>query len=459
MKILKISAGLMPKRSGGVPAYVTELRDELLQRGHQVVYLDTYNQDGARNPQIVQTSSAPDDFAFYNSGALPPWGKFRCAPTSDIRASRQTEKCFMDFVTTVRPDVIHFHELLCFPMELVPRLRSAGYKLLFTTQDYFSVCPTIKLFLPSLHSCTVGADEIRCDRCVRHFTTGRVSPFYRRNQRWIEKLPPILAVMLRRSDTLCGRIVRPFLPTRQGYRLRRLGALKCLQAFDLILCMSRAQHELMQRIAGPLPNMRQIYLSRQTYGEGIQGGASKTDGKTRFVALNLNEVSKGRDLLLKEFAELRVELDSVELHMYGEPADNQPGVFFHGTYAASDLKSILASMDAGIVPSIWEEAYGYVGPEMLTHGLPVIASAAGAMKEYVIPGVNGLIFDSSKAGSLKGYMKMLAMDKTLLSKLRANASLSKIGIIYFARHVDQIEAIYHEVTETNPRLSDTTLLK
>lgn len=82
---------------------------------------------------------------------------------------------------------------------------------------------------------------------------------------------------------------------------------------------------------------------------------------------------------------------------------------------------------------------------MLTRGVPVIASTAGAMREYVIPYVNGLHFDPAVPGQLKAAMEAVASDRELLKKLKLNASKSEQGIVRFDDHVNEMESIYAEV--------------
>ena len=447
MRILKISAGLSPKRSGGVPAYVAEVREELSHRGHHVAYLDTDYQDESRKARIVRSNSAADDFAFYNSGAQPPWGKFRCSPLSDIRATKQTAECLLQFVEREKPDCIHFHELICFPMELVSRLKSSGWKLIFTPQDYFGICPAVKLFLPSLNTCTLEVNDLQCHRCIRHFAPGRVSPYYRRYRSFIDEFPlPAAGAFLRKIDTFLGRIIRPFVETAGPYKARRVAAIKHLESFDRILCMSKAQEQLLRNAVGPLRNIHQTYLARKTYGDpAVVLRSHAAEERLRFVALNVFEATKGLDILLREFSELRKEFSSVELHIYGGADPGQLGVVWHKAYSSADLNSIAAISDVLIIPSIWEETYGYVGPEMLTRGVPLIVSSAGGMKEYVIHGYNGLIFEPRLPGSLKECMKSVATQTELLTRLKANAPLSQKGIATFEQHVNELEYIYSEV--------------
>ena len=59
-------------------------------------------------------------------------------------------------------------------------------------------------------------------------------------------------------------------------------------------------------------------------------------------------------------------------------------VYYHGSYNVKNLNCILEKADVGIVPSIWEEAYGLVGIELLAKGIPVIGNKRGGIVGYTI---------------------------------------------------------------------------
>jgi len=200
---------------------------------------------------------------------------------------------------------------------------------------------------------------------------------------------------------------------------------------------------------GDARNCRQIYLSVSSYADkqaSTQLTQQPNGAIVRFVALNINQTVKGRDLLLREFQSLRENRKNVELHLFGDTPDpDLPGVVRHGPYESNELDEILSSMDVGIVPSLWPETYAYVGPEMLTRGIPLIASTAGAMREYVIPDFNGLHFDPAVPGQLRSAMESVASGPELLKKLKLNAPKSEQGLMRFGDHVNEMEAIYLEV--------------
>jgi glycosyltransferase involved in cell wall biosynthesis len=121
------------------------------------------------------------------------------------------------------------------------------------------------------------------------------------------------------------------------------------------------------------------------------------------------------------------------------------------------LDALCAEADVGLVPSVWREAYGFVGAEMLSRGLPVIASQTGAMKEYIAQGEDGLLFDPSGPGNLATVLNQLATDEVLLARLTKGATdgWKKFGtfdhhIETLLRHYETLIMMKHQVKSDRP---------
>ena len=64
-------------------------------------------------------------------------------------------------------------------------------------------------------------------------------------------------------------------------------------------------------------------------------------------------------------------------------------VEFAGWLHQDALTLRLASTDVVVMPSLWPEPFGLVGPEANRHGVPVVAFATGGIPEWLHDGVNG----------------------------------------------------------------------
>src|SRR4051794_10944761 len=75
-----------------------------------------------------------------------------------------------------------------------------------------------------------------------------------------------------------------------------------------------------------------------------------------------------------------------------------------GNSTPDDLPRVLSGADVGIVPSVWEEAYGLTGPKMLAGGVPLIGNALGGIPDYVVPGETGWLNRSASGAELAELM-------------------------------------------------------
>ena len=120
-----------------------------------------------------------------------------------------------------------------------------------------------------------------------------------------------------------------------------------------------------------------------------------------------------------------------------------PGVELRGEYAASGLDALLDEVDVGIVPSVWEEAYGYVGPELLAKGIPVIGSALGGIVEYTRHGETGWLNRTASAEELAAHMRdAIHRPEEVLRLHRSVVARRAELIVPLDRHLDELEAVY-----------------
>jgi len=122
-----------------------------------------------------------------------------------------------------------------------------------------------------------------------------------------------------------------------------------------------------------------------------------------------------------------------------------------GPLSDDQLDAVLDEVDVGIIPSIWEEAYGLVGPEFLAKGIPVIANAIGGMPEYTRDGETGWLNRSCLAPELARIMRDVVERPKQVAQLNVRILAARDAIIKpMARHGDEIDAVYRELVSHGP---------
>jgi glycosyltransferase involved in cell wall biosynthesis len=89
-----------------------------------------------------------------------------------------------------------------------------------------------------------------------------------------------------------------------------------------------------------------------------------------------------------------------------------------GPYKHKDLAEIFKRTDLVVIPSIWEETFCYTLSEAMAHGVPVIASDAGALSERVVQGRNGYLFTVGDVDALVEIIEKLQRDPQHLREMK-----------------------------------------
>jgi len=116
------------------------------------------------------------------------------------------------------------------------------------------------------------------------------------------------------------------------------------------------------------------------------------DGRLRILFMGQLIAGKGAGVLLEAERRLRIPH---ELTIVGRGRDEErlrrqasADVRFEGWQ--ENAQRYFATADICVVPSLWNEPYGTVGAEALSHGVPVVCFDVGGLYDWLRPGRTGL---------------------------------------------------------------------
>jgi glycosyltransferase involved in cell wall biosynthesis len=176
-------------------------------------------------------------------------------------------------------------------------------------------------------------------------------------------------------------------------------------------------------------------------------------GPITFATLGGGEsTEKGAELLLETARRLEAEARAgrfrllVKGHVtpgFAAQVRGIPGVEIGGSFRPDELDLALAEVDVGLMPSLWEEAYGYAGIEFLAKGIPVIANAVGALPEYVQEGATGWLNQSCDAEGLAEIMRGVIEHPRQVVSLNETLRVQRDSLITtLAQHAKEMDAVY-----------------
>ena len=182
------------------------------------------------------------------------------------------------------------------------------------------------------------------------------------------------------------------------------------------------------------------------------------DGPVRFVVLNgCSSIAKGAEMVtaaVEELPAMGLTGERVKLFVLGgvhpsfaERLAASPLVELLDPYPPDALDSKLDGFDVGIVPSVWEEAYGFVGIELLAKGLPVIGNAIGGIPEYTLEGETGWLNHDLSGTGLARIMARIVSDPQQVVDLNRRILARRDDLVRPTRtHLDELRQLYAELT-------------
>lgn len=474
LRILHVGAGYRPLRRGGLIAYVEDLMGEQISRGHEVGYLFSGRYFPLyRGPRLKRWRRAGVAMFEVVNSPLDDHGRQPELEIAEAGVERIAETVIRDF----RPDAVHVHELAGVPSSVFDVAALAGVPTVFTVQDYFALCPMFKLLDADGRSCLGHPAGEACLAAV--LANPRPSQLlYEVSvvQELGNRLPPPLrrawlADRVGRALThRSGRGARRALVDRPraatAYLQRREVNVERLNEADAVLAMSTRVAELYRQLGVTTDRLQTVQLTL-AHIERLRPRRVQATSPVTFATLGGGEgEAKGAALLL-DAARLLADAAAAgrfRLLLCGHVAPDVAsaartvvGVEIRGPYRPDALDAVLDEVDVGLMPSVWEEAYGYAGMEFLAKGIPVIANAIGGMADYVRDGETGWLNRSCTAEGLAEIMRSILDRPEQVRALSNSIADNRDSIVMpLARHADEMDTIYAEALRRRHRASSRT---
>ncbi|GGE61589.1 hypothetical protein GCM10011533_12620 [Streptosporangium jomthongense] len=96
------------------------------------------------------------------------------------------------------------------------------------------------------------------------------------------------------------------------------------------------------------------------------------------------------------------------------------------------MPDLLVASDIMIVPSVWEEAFGFTILEAMSVGIPLVVSKVGGIPELVEDSFNGLVVEKASSDEIAAAII------TLINNPRLREEFSKNGV---AKSIDKFSIV------------------
>jgi len=376
---------------GGGTILPRQIAKALVRRGHRVTVLYAPVEERPGLPPYHLEASVEDGvhlLALFNRPARFNDPHRPDREVEDPAAERVVER----LVAELRPDVAHLHSLLGFSMAAARALDEAGVPTVFTSHNYWPLCPRMYLFRDDLSLCDGPTDAGNCAPCL-----GRPG-------------------------------------AERAYAERREAGRELLsRRVDRHLAVSARVRELYLRAGHDPARVHVLHQQPETVDAIWRAvGSRRTPAQAEGRPLRVGFIGslyphKGAHVLVAALQELPP--GTAEAHLFGggsptyagrlRELDRAGAVRLHGGYDPSRLPQLLALVDCVCVPSVWEDCAPLVVAEALAARVPVVASRIGGIPDFVAHGETGLLVPPGDPAALAAALRALACEPGLLERLQA----------------------------------------
>lgn len=455
MKILHYSLGIPPYRSGGLTKYSVDLMVEQSLGGHEVSLLYPGQMDLVKK-QSIKFEKEFQNISVYelkNPLPIPLLGGIK---NPELFVKKVNSKHVYDsFLDLLQPDIIHVHTLMGIHYEFFQAAKNKRIPTIFTTHDYFGICPKVNLIDSSGDICKNFENGSKCVSCnVKAYSTPMIyfmqSHFYKtlkdntfmkkirkQKRKNVEKITLNNENLYQHSELANNLSSNKYVDLRKYY-------IKILNTFNHIHFNSEiAKSEYEKYISSP------GRITSITHRDIVDNRVlKKYDGKKPLQIGFLGPLDgyKGFPLLQSSLLEIlsRGE-NNWHLHVYGDDRvvdleEKETYISFHGRYNHRELKDIFSKIDVLIIPSIWKETFGFIGLEAISHGVPTIVSSYVGFKDIIKDNETGFIFNPN-AQELANILDKLIKDRSELIKWNKNLCTYDFKYL-IGEHSRSVELIY-----------------
>lgn len=411
MKILHYSLGLPPVRRGGLVKYNIDLMLAQSAEKDNVVFLFYpsvsifHKRHGIRNRGYYENIEV---FSL-NSSVFVPLLDGISNPEQIFRKDRSDAyKNFSAFLKTKQIEVLHLHTLMGLPLECLLAAKDAAVRIIYTTHDYFGICPKVNLINYKGELCADTSGQL-CNCCNSNAISPRMQVL--RDFELFHLIKPVMRHIKRilkvmQINQYENLVSGNYIQLRKYYET-------CFGLVDMFHFNSKISQavfcENFRSIVGKVIPITHRDISDQRI---TRKPASEF---IRFGFIGDTDLFKGFEMICKALNGIeKIGLSNWSLIVYSNNFRNpyaSTRIINKGSYSYQNIKSVFDTIDLLIVPSIWKETFSFITLEAISYGLPVLVSENVGAKDIISQYNDEFIFAPDEQ-SLQNKLLNLIQDNT-----------------------------------------------
>lgn len=442
INILHYCLGFPPYRTGGLTKYVMDLakKQSTIYQNVYVFWPGKITKDGRIDKKIIKKSNN-----LFSIELINPLPVSLLEGIKNISAfTKMGDKNFyIQLLKDYQISFVHLHTLIGIHQEFIDACNDLKIPTLYTTHDFFGICPTVNLFMNN-KPCNYYKTFEYCKSCNQNALS-------------IENIKKMQSPSYRMiKSTFIVKIIRGYVKNKHAQFKINTVCEKDVTSISNYKFLSDYYSYFFQRIDYFHFNSKQTKrifdsLNLDLHGNVIPVTNSSISDHRKPISCNKlkmnylggNSVSKGIYYLIETLDKLWLKYpNSFELNIYFSSGLKKPYLIEHSAYSHNQLDEVMSNCNMVVIPSLWYETFGFVALESLSYGIPVLMSNRVGAKDHIPDGCIDTFYceNDSIFSSIEKYIRC----PNLIENMNKNICLSNLDFD-FDNHFKQIEKLYNQV--------------
>lgn len=409
MKVLMVSAAILPFWKCGVATVVEQLANQLQHNGHSVgMFALEIHKNGDREIEQFNRKCWLTDVNISDKSA--------CIPNDSedsLHIIDRFKMCLREF----KPDVVHFHTPRYFCLSLIEEAKKHQARVIMTLHDWWWLCP-IQFYAPELGKICEGPNKEKCITCMKK--TSETSEDYDYREKAILSVENLIDCFSCVSTILYNDLIKykPYLkhkaivipnPVSSGampfnsfcepMTFAFLGGQSDIKGYNQVLDAFNS-----------IPSSEKWKLN--VYGCTIISNTVQEQSNREFFIKMMKYLLHPRLVLRKCKTMIKSHMSKIETNGC---------ISFYPSFTEDERTNILSKTHVVLVCSQVQESFSLVTYEAMVNGCCVISTPCGGPKSIVKTGYNGILLDDFDAETIKHAVLYLLEHRTETERMRENA--------------------------------------
>lgn len=439
MNILHYNLGVPPLRSGGLTKYSVDLAIEQSKENNVYILYPGGEDIFLKKDRIVNEHDYRGIECYKIKNSLPISLLLGVKePKTFLRKYNKLE--IKKFFISKKIEIFHVHTFMGLSKEFLEVAKDLKIKIIYTTHDYFGLCPKVNLMDYKFDVCKDFKDGKKCVICNYYSpTTFKLNLLSMGVHKIYKKLKSFFnfKIQLEKSNINISKIEEVESKSLDYFELRE-NFLEKIFLVDNIHYNSNLTKRIYEKYIAN-KNGEVILISHNSLKKmGIID--KKYSSKIRIGFFGTPQKIKGFDYLYEEVVKIEEKLKSkIEIHVFGIEREyakkyESNNFIFNGKYKQEELVEIYKKIDYTIVPSIWWETFNLVSLESKFYETPIIISNKVGAKE--------IFLEEEKIEFLTEPDNLKKILENLINKKIEKKISEKLDNNIWNEHVKKVEKLY-----------------